>query len=261
MFRYFLLYFVGFLNSYLPCVKAEDAIAITVYDFPPDIINTHTEPEGPLILKMHTIMRQAGLTIRWVTSSLSEESIMLNDGTRPFCTTGRYFSQKRVEDNGWVFLPYILHSLSGDSLVIHNKNYMKFNKFKNIREIFEDPSLSGVFIADVSYGAEMDDYLTRYPERFNRSAISAEQVIAMVANGRADYTIVTYQYWQEAKKKNALYKALKNLSPDIELFSNDRTHLRLACSRAVPQETLAHIERAMKHLKFKTPQEGVQATP
>lgn len=231
-------------------VVSNETIAVTVYDFPPDIINSKTEPAGPLIDKVQLIMKKADLSIQWVLSSLGEESVMLTDGSRPFCTTGRIYSDMRVQKDNWVFLPYILHTISGNALLIHEKDRHKFQNFKHISEVFNAENLTGVFIRDVSYGQTIDSFFNKYPDRFNRSAASTDQVIAMVASQRANYTVVTLEYWRDARKKNPDYKELVNLGHDIELFDQGNVDLHLACSNSVPRHVLSRLEVAMKQIKL-----------
>lgn len=237
----------------------KDTIAITVYDFPPDIVNSKNEPTGPLIDSMHQIMKAADLSILWLQSSLAEESVMLTGGSRPFCTTGRIFSNMRVKKDNWIFLPYILHTIKGDALIVHQDNLDKFSSFKHVTDVFEADNLRGVFISDVSYGSNIDGYLNRYPERFDRNALSTDQIIAMVASQRADYGIVSAEYWQDSLKKNQQYDRLVDLADHITLFRNDTVSLHLACSQSMPSKTLSRIEAAMKQLNFVKSSEQIRS--
>ncbi len=247
------------LVSSVSSAASEDTIAVTIYDFPPDIINSKTKPAGPLTDKMKQIMKSAGLSIQWLQSSLAEESVMLSGGSRPFCTTGRIYSNMRVVKDNWIFLPYTLHTLAGDALLVHHKNLNKFARFNHITEVFEADTLTGVFISDVSYGSNIDSYLNKTPERFDRSASSTDQIIAMVSNRRADYGIVSAEYWRDSLRKNQHYDQLVDLADQISLFKNGNVNLHLACSRAVPSTILARIEAAMQQLGFPKSPEKIQS--
>ncbi|MFC3053474.1 transporter substrate-binding domain-containing protein [Kordiimonas pumila] len=231
-------------------------LTITVYDYPPDIIHAKTTPEGPLIEATTSIFKAAGIHYSWFPTTLGAESAMLNDGNRPFCTTGRIYTAERAKK--WAYLPRIMFRVTSDALLVHEDNLQKFDAFSSFLEIVRSDTLKGAFVQHGSYGNEIDALLKQQVPWLNQTAQTATQTMLMVAAGRADYTIVVTSRWQSEKKSNPSLKSLVNI---MSLITEETpTPVYMTCSKSVPVPILEKLALAMKKLGFQLPEIPINST-
>lgn len=225
---------------------ANEALAITYYDYPPKMKIVDGKPVGSRIDQMAEIANAAGLKVRWIKASIKQEADMLDAGKRKFCATGRSYSPDRAKK--WTFLPYYLDALSAHVVVARVGDAGKIRDLGTVDAVLSDSSLSGVLLGNYIYGPAVEKILKRNPFWISREANMVVQEIDMVRLHRAHYTIVPLQSWLAYQKVNEGAEGLVS----IDTFgAMPRDPLYIACSRAIDHPTIESLKTAMKSLGYR----------
>nr|WP_281500624.1 transporter substrate-binding domain-containing protein [Kordiimonas marina] len=240
-----LSFILGVVGLAVPAVAA-DSLTITYYDYPPKMTIVGGKPAGARIDQMTEIVEAAGLKVRWLKASISQEADMLNAGKRTFCATGRSYTPDRAKR--WVFLPYYLDALSEHVIVARTEDAARIRKLKTVSAVLADKSLTGVLLQNYLYGPVVDPILAKGLPWVSRQANMVVQEIDMIRLGRAHYTIVPVQSWRAYQKANDGARGLVS----IDTFgAMPRDSLYIACSRALDAATIAALENAMASLGYR----------
>lgn len=223
-----------------------ESIAITVYNYPPDIINAESEPQGEFIEKLLAILHEADLSVDWLRIGMHEESQMLNEGTRPFCTTGRLYSEERGQ--AWAFLPYVFSTIQHDIIVVTKEKAPQIEEIKNHSELLTTPKWTGVFVEGGYYGGTLDKIIAQKRPWHSTVGRSDEHVLKLLSSGRGDYSIIPSSVWNSVKI-DAQYSTLTSIAGKATGGKpNQEPEILLACSKAVEHKTLEKIAAAMDRL-------------
>jgi len=220
-------------------------ITITYYPYPPDIRIEDGKPVGKYIDRMNQIIEMANMRAVWLASNFADEADILNNANRDICTTGRIRTEERAKL--WAFLPYIFDHAPGDIVLSRPADHEKLKRHGNIASLVQDRSLIGVFLESGIYGDPVDAYLAKQPEWILRSGKTDFQLIHLVETGRAHYTVVPANQWDEARR---LHPKMFHLQTIPDYGTHPPYPIAIACSRSVKPETLNALSAAMKALDY-----------
>ncbi len=228
-------------------VAADDrsAITFTYYHYPPDIKVVKGKPTGKYVDQLTAVADLAGYDIRWMASTIDEEADMLNEGRRAICTTGRMPTPERAQK--WAFLPYLFDVVPGDIVLTLPRYLDRLRAHGNIVSLTKDSTMIGTLLESGIYGEAVDSIVRENPSWILRTGKSDYQLMNMVLAGRAHYTIVPQDQWDEAKRVIPQANTLVTVPnygthPDYPIY--------IACSKGVPAETLKALGDAMGALGF-----------
>jgi len=230
-----------------PVVFADNTptLAITYYPFPPGIRVENGKPVGRYIDMVKKIAEKAQVQINWVASGFDDEANLLDNSNRDICTTGRMATKERVKR--WAFLPYVFDIVPEDIVLSRPEDHEKLLKHGNIISLVQDPSLVGVFLESGIYGNPLDTYLAKKPDWILRSGKPDFKLIELVMTGRAHYTVVPANQWEEVQR-------LRPETSILMTIPNYGTHpaypIFIACSRSLKPEMLKALSDAMGALGY-----------
>lgn len=233
-----------------------EPLVFTVYDFPPDIYDTATAPKGPLVDKLVEILALAGLKPSWEFSSIPEETRMLDNNNRAFCSSGRFYTHERAKK--WHFIPYVLTEALNDVMVVRKDQEQRFLKYKTAIDIIHDPAFRGTFISGASYGKQIDKLLLKKPRWVDLSSSSMSRSLSMVYNKQADYTLIPLQSWITAYDNSTAMRELTNLNNQILGSTESVEPIFIVCSKRIPTDTLQRVSDAMGQLGYRIPQATIR---
>ncbi|WP_286828904.1 MULTISPECIES: transporter substrate-binding domain-containing protein [Kordiimonas] len=220
-------------------------ITFTFYHYPPDIRVVDGKPTGRYIDQLNAVADTAGYDVRWMASTIDEEADMLNEGRRAICSTGRMPTLERAEK--WAFLPYLFDVVPGDIVLTLPRYLDRLRAHGNIVSLAKDSTMIGTLLESGIYGEKVDTIIRSNPSWILRTGKTDFQLMSMVLAGRAHYTIVPKDQWEEAKRVipgTSTLVALENYGahPDYPIY--------IACSKGVPKETLRALGDAMAQHGF-----------
>lgn len=222
------------------------AITITYYHYPPDIRVVNGKPTGNYIDQLTAVADTAGYDVRWMASTIDEEADMLNEGRRAICTTGRMPTPERVKK--WAFLPYLFDVVPGDIVLTLPKHLDRLKAHGNIVSLAQDSSMIGTLLESGIYGEEVDSIVRENPSWILRTGKTDFQLMNMVLAGRAHYTIVPLDQWDEARRVMPQTNTLVTLS---DYGTHPDYPIAIACSKGVPSATLKALGDGMAEHGFK----------
>lgn len=238
-----LLHTLIFLGCCGAIASERPAITITYYHYPPDLRVVNGKPTGKYVDQLTAVANTAGYDVNWLASTIDEEADMLNEGRRAICTTGRLPNAERAKK--WAFLPYVFDKVPGDIVLTRPRFVDRLKAHGHISSLVKDSSLVGTLLESGIYGDSVDQHLRTNPSWVLRTGKTDYQLMNMVLAGRAHYTIVPKDQWDEARRDMPQVNELVML-PD--LGTHPDYIIYIACSRAVPTETLKALGDAMgKH--------------
>ena len=223
----------------------DESLAITYYHYPPQLRVENGAPSGIYYDQLEDIAKRAGYQVNWLQSDVDEEAAMLNAGQRAFCTTGRMPNKERVAR--WKFLPYLFDMVAGDTVLTRSELVESLSRFGSIDRVSKDSRFTGALLKSGIYGEAIDKHLVSRPGWILRSAATDLQLMKLVLAGRADWTIVPQQQWEEAIQLHAP-------SADLVEIPNFGAHpdypIYIACSRALSDEMFLKLSDAMGEAGF-----------
>jgi len=244
--KYYLLAIAVALSFCSGNVLAQDnTLAVTFYHYPPRLQVEDGQPSGLYYDQLQDVAKRAGYKIEWLHSDLDEEAAMLDAGRRAFCTTGRLPNKERALR--WRFLPYLFDVVPGDTVLTRSELVEKLDDFLSITEVAKDSNYTGALLKSGIYGASMDQHLASSPKWVLRSGSTDLQLMKLVLAGRADWTIVPKQQWEEAMELHAPTSELVEM-PDFGAHPDYPIYI--ACSRALSDEMFARLSDAMAEAGF-----------
>jgi len=221
-------------------------LAITYYDYPPNIMDVKGRPRGLFVTKLKRIADKAGFTIVWQRSSVEEEVRMLNDGKRAFCTSGKLFSEDRARQ--WIYIPYVFAFASANIVVAHPAVADRVGAHGATSDLVRDHRLKGALLSGATYGGRIDRFLrTDRPLWVLQTGRSDQQLLTLVAMARADYAIVQERQWQMALATDPGLGMLVNVE---SLKEAAHRPIYLACSRTLEMSVVRSLADAMASLGF-----------
>lgn len=223
----------------------EDTLAITFYHYPPQLRVEEGKPSGLYYEQLEDVARRAGYRVDWLHSDMDEEAAMLNAGRRSFCTTGRMPNKDRTRR--WKFLPYLFDVVPGDTVLTRAELSKALSGYNSITEVAKDKTYTGALLKSGIYGAAIDKHLATGPRWVLRSGATDLQLMKLVLAGRADWTIVPQQQWEEAMQLHAPTAELVEIPnfgahPDYPIY--------IACSRALSDDMFQRLSKAMGDAGF-----------
>lgn len=223
-------------------VSADDkqSLTVTYYHYPPDIVVKNGKPEGRYIDELEAIVTRAGYKVHWMASSIDDEADILNDGRRVICTTGRMPTKDRVTK--WTFLPYRFDIVQGDIVLTRPELADRVKLHGHIDALVRNSSLTGTLLESGKYGANVDQFIADNPSWIIRTGKTDFQLMNMLLAGRAHYTIVPENQWEEARK--AMPQTMK-LVPILDFGTHPDYPIAIACSRSLDGEMFAKLSEAM----------------
>jgi len=222
----------------------KNRLTVVVYDYPPDIVNSATNPEGPFIEKLQSITNAADLQIDWLRTNMSMESTMLDQGDRPFCTTGRAYSNERAKK--WRFIPYLFSSLSTEFIIARKENLSTLQKLGSIRALTANQNFIGAFVKGGYYVDGTQKTLNMQQTWLQDIALSEEHALRLVTAGRADYTILPSATWKAMRSQSEQFSVLSS----IHFAAKNESPVLLTCSKALPEKIFLKLSGAMAKLGF-----------
>lgn len=237
--------------------EAPTGLPIVVYDYPPAITNAATTPQGHYIDQIKGITGQAELNIEWLRVSMDEEGRMLDMNQRPFCTTGRIYTESRGDT--WAFLPHIFAYMEPDVVVAQKERATDVSRFGSSDLLLQSSHLKGVFVRGGFYGQSLDRLIGLEPSHLLTIGQSDSQVLALVASGRADYTIVPKGIWDSLKNSPEYLGKLISVETHHTYPVTDITPIYLVCSRQVSLKVLQRLEQAMESLGYDLPKSPIKS--
>lgn len=221
-------------------------LAITYYDYPPNIMDVDGRPRGLFVTKLKRIADKAGFRIVWQRSSVEEEVRMLNDGKRAFCTSGKLFSEDRARQ--WIYIPYVFAFASANIVIAHPSVADRVSAHSATSDLVRDHRLKGALLSGATYGGRIDRFLrTDRPLWVLQTGRSDQQLLTLVAMARADYAIVQERQWQMALATDPSLGDLVNVAGLRELAHRP---IYLACSRTLEMSVVRSLADAMASLGF-----------
>ena len=221
-------------------------LAVTYYHYPPYLLIENGKPAGLYADNVVRIAEMAGMRVVWQLSTIDEEARMLDDGRRPFCTTGRLPTPERIKN--WAFLPYIFDVVPGDIVVSSKSHLQQVRDHTDVAELVSDKTLTGTLLESGIYGDAVDKILnTQNPSWILRTGKTDFQLINMILAGRAHYGIVPEDQWQFALRDNPAASQLIEV-PNMGTLPS--LPIYLACSRKLSKDTLDALAQAMEKLGF-----------
>jgi uncharacterized protein (TIGR02285 family) len=221
-------------------------LAVTYYDYPPNIMDVEGSPRGLFVSRLTRIAEKAGYRIAWQQSSIEEEVHMLNDGKRAFCTSGKLHTPDRARR--WTFIPYVFGYASANLVVTRAPMFVRVAGHADMAALIKDPGLTGALVNGATYGEEIDRFLGReQPKWILSTGKSGRQLLIMVMLGRADYAVVQERQWQMAL---ATIPDASKLHPVASLRDDRRPPIFLACSRTLEMSVIRSLADAMAALGF-----------
>lgn len=233
------------LRSTMAAADGRPYLSVTYYHYPPDIRVVNGAPEGKYIDDLERIANTAGYIVRWIPSTIDDEADMLDDARRAICTTGRMPNRDRTKR--WAFLPYIFDVVAGDILVTLPELEDRIRAQGDITTLVHNATFKGALLESGVYGSQVDVFLLSKPDWILRTGKTDFQLMNMILAGRADYTIVPTNQWREARKVHPQTIRLVAI-PDFG--THPSYPIFIACSKAVPADTLSALTDAMDKLGF-----------
>ncbi|WCL53658.1 substrate-binding periplasmic protein [Gimibacter soli] len=227
--------------------KADDAppIAVPYYEYPPKMVIVNGVPTGSYIDTWKAIAERAGVQLEWMPSSISEETAMLDRGTRPMCNTGRLMTEERRKT--WVFLPYVYDWLAEDVIVTSPAFRQRIAAHPHLRDLLTDTSLHPTFVGGLAIGEGVEGAKANRSHWRDLDVKSEAQAVRMVGAGRADYTLSNADQFAEAVRDDpALGKLVTLRLPGMY----PRTPVSIACTRGTPPALIEAIGKAMQELGY-----------
>lgn len=237
---------VWLMMGWTTSAAGDDSVTVTFYHYPPEIRVTDGEPRGKYIDAWEAIAKEAGLTVDWIPSTIDEEARMLDDGRRPICTTGRMPTAERARR--WDFLPYLFDFVPGDVLLTLKEHRAKIEAHGHVSSLIRDKKLTGALLESGIYGSEVDVFLLSGPDWIIRTGKTDLQLMNMVLQGRAHYTIVPEMQWQEARHALPMAQSLVEMA---DFGAHPSYPIYIACSRSLPRPMFEALGQAMKALNYK----------
>ena len=236
----FVLFFPAYANT------GDEILAVTYYHYPPKLNVVAGVPSGLYVEQLEDIARRADMTVEWLYSDIDEEAVMLDAGRRAFCTTGRMPTIERARR--WKFLPYLFDTVPGDTVLTRVDIVEKLKKYDSISDVAKDSSLKGTLLESGIYGTAIDVQLIANPPWIARNGAMDMQLMKMVLAGRADWTIVPKDQWEEAKAIHAPTAVLVEI-PDFGAHPDYPIYI--ACSKAISNEVFEALSSAMEAAGYK----------
>jgi len=224
---------------------AEEPLSVTIYDYPPDVVNAATNPSGTHVKQLLEITEKAGFSVQWLQSNMAEESSMLDDGRRPFCTTGRAYSTERAQK--WRYVPYLFDGMDVEVLVARPEVLEALLALETPEAMTRAKDFKGVFIKGGYYSSSTGETLNLSTDWLLDIASSELQGLKMIVSGRADYTFLPMETWFAEKYRDLSLQALKTAPLALQ---RGGTPVLIACSQAVPETIIERLSVAMQSLGY-----------
>jgi len=238
---------IGFALLSLAGVSAEDeTLAVTYYHYPPKLNVIAGMPSGLYVEQLEDIAHRAGMTVDWLYSDVDEEAAMLDAGRRAFCTTGRMPTIERARR--WKFLPFLFDIVPGDTVLTRVDMVAKLKKYDSIADVAKDSGFKGALLESGIYGTAIDVQMIANPPWIARNGAMDLQLMKMVLAGRADWTIVPKDQWEEAK---AMLVPTADLVEIPDFGAHPDYPIYIACSKAVSNEAFKALSNGMEAAGFK----------
>ncbi len=224
----------------------ENSVAFGYTHYPPHQYVTKHGFHGEYFDRTIEILTKANLSPFWFPITTPQESALLDNGTRPFCSTGRIYTTKR--DKKTVFIPYVFDVLPREFIIASPKAAAIIRTKSSVQDIVNDSNLRGIFIQKNHYHEAVNEALKNRVPWISGQAISTEHAAQMILEDRADYTAALEDRWQHVVKDNP---ALKTLVPTADFEGLNATPIYLTCTKVVPQIIIDKIALSMKELGYK----------
>lgn len=215
-------------------------LAVTYFPYPPYIYAEEGRPPtGPHILRFLRITDRAGFQVKWHLTTVEGETRMLDQGRRSICSTGKLYNTVRAKK--WTYLPYVFAMAPRVVVMAKSEDTNDFDH-RSMLSLLMDRTHVGALLGGATYGEEVDQFLAENPDWILRTGKTDIQLIDMVLKDRADYAVVQEMQWHIAKSRNPAAAAM-SIAPSIPPIP--KQPIFLACSRDLPEETLARLGKAM----------------
>lgn len=237
---------IVFLSVHALAAGDKPAINVTYYDYPPTMKIVDGRPAGPYVDQIVKVAETAGLSIHWLLTTINAETKMLDQGVRQICTTGRLHNDERAAR--WLYVPYEWDWLPGDIIVSRPEKAAVVAEHPHILDLLHDRSLHPMMVGGSTFGNEVDKAIKYRDHWVANDAGSEIQVIKLIAAGRADYTIIAFDQWEEALVADQSLSFLSALKIDGVL---PPAPIYLTCSKATDPQVIVRLGEAMGKLGYK----------
>ncbi|WCL53661.1 hypothetical protein [Gimibacter soli] len=235
-----------FLSAQILAADDRPAINVTYYDYPPTMKIVDGRPAGPYVDQIVRVAETAGLTIHWLLTTINTETKMLDQGVRQICTTGRLHNEDRA--SRWLYVPYEWDWLPGDIIIAQPDKATAVAEHAHILDLLHDRSLHPMMVGGSTFGNVIDKAI-KYRDHWIANDVGSEiQVIKLLAAGRADYTVIAFDQWEEALAADQSLSFLSALKIDGVL---PPAPIYLTCSKATDPMVITKLGEAMGKLGYK----------
>lgn len=216
-------------------------LAVTYFSYPPYIyVEQEGAPSGPHILRFLRITNRAGIDVQWHQTTVEGETRMLDQGRRPFCSTGKLYNTDRAQR--WTYLPYVFAMAPRAVVMAKPENIQTLGDHTDLLSLLMDRSWIGALLGGATYGVDVDQFLAENPEWVLRTGKTDIQLLEMVLANRAHYAVVQEMQWHIAKNRNPDTAALRIIE---NIPALPKQPIFLACSRDLPEGILRRMGKAM----------------
>ncbi len=222
---------------------AQATLTVEYRDKPPYSYTEGGKPAGFLMERTARVLRRAGLDARYVEVPVRRTLLNLQANQAPLCSPGLY---KLPERAAFARFSMPIHRDKPHVVLAHAEVAARIRAMPKLAQLFADPTLQPGLVEGVSYGRQLDQFLSTVAKPAIRAQLSPLQLARMVGVRRMDYMLIDEEdlNWLRRDPEFTPLPLVR-----VEFADMPRGELRyIACSQQVPQSTLERINQAIREL-------------
>jgi uncharacterized protein (TIGR02285 family) len=194
---------------------------------------------GILAVPVSTALAKAGISADWVEMPPARQTEEIKRAKDAACGLGWF---KRPEREAFAaFTDPIYRDRA--TIIVARKDDARFADGMSLEDSFQDASRTLIVKTGYSYGAEIDDWITKLQPHTQVSSSTNELLLGMLVQARGDYIIMAPEEAEDllgskAEFGSSLHAVQLSDAPDGELRY-------LMCSKATPAELITRFNKAL----------------
>ena len=222
---------------------AQAPLTIEYRDKPPYTYTDGGKPAGFLMDRTARLLKRAGLEARYAEVPIRRTLLNLQANQAPMCAPGLY---KIPEREAFARFTLPIHRDKPHVVLAHADVAARIRALPKLAQLFADPTLQPGLVDGVSYGRQLDQFLSATARPALRAQLNPLQLARMVGAKRVDYMLIDEEDlgWL---RKDPEFTPLPLVR--VEFADMPRGELRyLACTQQVPQPTMDRLNQAIREL-------------
>lgn len=237
---------IGLAGLIAPPRASADGQALTMVfrDKPPYSYLDHGIQRGFLLERTQHILDRAGIKAVFIDLPPKRIFMEIQNNTEAICSFGWY---KIPEREKYAKFSPPIHQDRPHVVLASAHAAAEIRKHRSLKTLLATPELTLAVVDGVSYGAELDEMIRRFPGTLDRSLVSPIQVARKLALNRADFMFIDQEDFEylissEPELRNAGLARLDfpDMPPGLKRY--------ILCSQQVSDRTMARIGQAITRL-------------